>query len=230
MFRKVDSVCSLLYAAPTHAQQATAALCSPVQHGLSASCEAELHGMQQRLSSAAILQQAFIRQPGVKHVAAQSATAAGRRRQSSWPCQLAARRAQQQVLQLLAHRAPLQQEQALAARMERWAQRSGSEDMLMDSVRRKRKHKMNKVHANVHAASCNAWRPQIYPPRDATSCVMKHVVVAETGVSCYHSTSTASDGRRSGTRPDEEPAACVSTVQWDFCTFAPQTMKHHGVP
>ncbi len=142
----------LLLAAPTHAQQATAALWSTIQHGMFATGQADEHAIPQLPSSAAILQQAFIRQPALGAAAAQLTAAAGGRRPASWPCQVAARRAQRQVLQLLAHRPPLQQELALAARMERWAQRSGAEEMHMDSVRRKRKHKMNKVHASANAA------------------------------------------------------------------------------
>lgn len=147
-----DLQSSLLLAAPTHAQQATAALWSTIQHGMSATGEAEEHAIAQQAFPAAILQQAFIRQPASSAAAAQSTAAAGARRPASWPCQVAARQAQRHVLQLLAHRPSLQQELALAARMERWAQRSGAEEMHMDSVRRKRKHKMNKVHASAHAA------------------------------------------------------------------------------
>lgn len=146
---------SLLRAAPTHAQQATAALWSTIQHGISATGEAEEHGSHQQPFSTATLQQASIRQPISTAATAQSKAVAGGRRPASWPCQVAARRAQRQVLQLLAHRPPLQQELALAARMERWAQRSGAEEMHMDSVRRKRKHKMNKVRASAKAAFGN---------------------------------------------------------------------------
>lgn len=152
---------SLLLAAPTHAQQATAALCSTIQHGLSATGEAENHDICQQPFSAGILQQAFIRQPASSAATAQSTPVAGGRRPASWPCQVAARRAQRQLLQLLAYRPSPQQELALAARMERWAQRSGAEEMHMDSVRRKRKHKMNKVHASAHVAvgGTSEWRP-----------------------------------------------------------------------
>ena len=166
IFMLVDLTCqlSLLLAAPTHAQQATAALWSTIQHGMSATGEAQEHcGRLEQPFSAAILQQAFIRQPALSAAAAHSTAAAGGRRPASWPCQVVARRAQRQVLQLLAHRHPLQQELAMAARMERWAQRSGAEEMHMDSVRRKRKHKMNKVHACAKAAVGNtsSWTRDI---------------------------------------------------------------------
>jgi hypothetical protein len=120
---------------------------------MSATGVAEEHGSCQQSFTAAILQQAFIRQPAASVAAAHPTAIAVGRRPASWPCQVAARRAQRHVLQLLAHRPPLQQELALAARMQRWAQRTGAEEMHMDSVRRKRKHKMNKVCASTSAAS-----------------------------------------------------------------------------
>lgn len=125
-------------AAPTHAQQASAALRSPVHYGLPAASDTQ-HSMLQELS-AGLLQQASVRRTALK---APAAAAAVRYQRPSWPCQLDARRAQRQILQLLAFR-PEWREDGLATRMERWAQRSDVVAWRLDSVRRKRKHKMNK--------------------------------------------------------------------------------------
>lgn len=151
---------SFLSAAPTHAQQAAAALRRPFQHGLPATCEPQ-HSMLQQMA-AALPELAAVRQTPPRF-------AVRGRQPQSWPCQVDAQRSQRQILQLLAAR-PAAEDQSLAARLERWAQRSDAVEWRMDSVRRKRKHKMNKVLIVVASISRVAMCSRLMFPTVRLSC------------------------------------------------------------
>lgn len=118
--------------AATHAQQAAAALWSSPQHVQPAVHELQHSLMQQWPSRMAEVH--------ARQAAAEAVAAAADPQPLLMPYQLRSLQDHQQVTQLMAPQ-PDAQQAALAARMQRWAQRSTAVEWRLDSVRRKRKHK-----------------------------------------------------------------------------------------